>query len=50
MEAANAFLEQNYLPKMNDRFSVPPAGKEGLMFPSGMLIRLIFSVLRRSGW
>jgi hypothetical protein len=35
MEAANTFLEQNYLPKMNGRFSVPPAGKEDAHVPLG---------------
>jgi hypothetical protein len=35
MEAANTFLERTYLPKMNDKFSVPPAGKEEAHVPLG---------------
>jgi transposase len=35
MEAANTFLEQCYLPKMNDKFSVPPPEKEDAHVPLG---------------
>jgi len=35
MEAANTFLEQSYLPKMNGRFSVPPAEREDAHVPLG---------------
>jgi hypothetical protein len=49
MEVTNIFPEQSYLPKMNDRFSVPPPEKKTPTFPSGMLTCVIFSVLRRNG-